>query len=346
MKTVIDLRSDTVTQPTEAMREAMRQAAVGDDVYGEDPTIRRLEELAAARLGKEAAVFVPSGTMANLAAVMSQTQRGDEVIVEHQAHVYLNEAGGMSAIAGVIPRLVVGERGAITPAQVEAALRAPNLHFAPTRLLCLENTHNYAGGTVMTPTQMVEVCAAAHSRGLRVHLDGARIFNAAVALGVDVRLLVRDADSVMFCVSKGLSAPVGSLLAGEAAQIDRARRARKILGGGMRQAGVLAAAGIVAVETMVDRLAEDHHHARVLGEQLDALPGLRVDRAAVQTNMVMVEVPQAPLVVQRLAAHHVLAHALGPTRIRLVTHRHVGEREIAQAVEEFSQVMGVAAGKS
>lgn len=346
MKPVIDLRSDTVTQPTEAMREAMRQAAVGDDVYGEDPTIRRLEELAAARLGKEAAVFVPSGTMANLAAVMSQTQRGDEVIVEHQAHVYLNEAGGMSAIAGVIPRLVVGERGAVAPAQVEAALREPNLHFAPTRLLCLENTHNYAGGTVMTPTQMAEVCAAAHSRGLRVHLDGARIFNAAVALGVDVRLLVRDADSVMFCVSKGLSAPVGSLLAGEAAQIDRARRARKILGGGMRQAGVLAAAGIVAVETMVDRLAEDHHHARVLAERLDALPGLRVDRAAVQTNMVMVEVQQAPLVVQRLAAHQVLAHALGPTRIRLVTHRHVGEREIAQAVEEFSQVMGVAAGKS
>jgi threonine aldolase len=346
MTEVIDLRSDTVTQPTEAMREAMRGAAVGDDVYGEDPTVRQLEELAALRLGKEAAVFVPSGTMANLAAVLSHTQHGDEAIVEHQSHTYLNEVGGMAAVAGVIPRPVVGERGVITPAQVEAVLRAPNVHYAPTRLLCLENTHNYAGGTVMTPPQMAEVCAVAHSLGLRVHLDGARVFNAAVALDVDVRLLVRDADSVMFCVSKGLSAPVGSLLAGDAPFIARARRARKMLGGGMRQAGVLAAAGVVALETMVDRLAEDHRHARLLAERLDNLPGVRVDLASVQTNIVMVEVAEAPTVVQRLAARSVLAHPFSPTRIRLVTHRHIGPHQVDEAVEKFHQVMSVTAGKS
>jgi len=346
MMPLVDLRSDTITHPTEAMREAMRAAPVGDDVFGEDPTVNRLEEIAAARMGKEAAVFVPSGTMANLAAIMSHTQRGDEVIVEQRAHCYLNEAGGMSALAGVIPRPIPGECGFLTVAQIEAVLRPPNLHFAPTRLLCLENTHNAAGGTVLPQEQMAEISAAAHAHGLRVHLDGARIFNAAVALGVEVKALARDADSVMFCVSKGLSAPAGSLLCGSAEFIARARRARKILGGGMRQAGVIAAAGIVALETMVDRLAEDHHHARVLAQQLAEIPGLRIDLATVQSNMVMVEVQDAPAVVQRLGAHRVLAFAVGPARIRLVTHRHIGMPEVERAVEAFHQVLRVAAGKS
>jgi threonine aldolase len=342
---LVDLRSDTVTQPTEAMREAMRRAEVGDDQWGEDPTVRRLEEIAAERLGKEAALFVPSGTMANLAAVLSHTRRGDEVIVEARAHTYLTEAGGMSAVAGVIPRPVATERGAISAAQVEAVVRAPNVHFAPTRLLCLENTHNRAGGTVMTPVQTNEVAAAARRHGLAIHLDGARIFNAAVALGVDPRVLTREVDSVMFCVSKGLSAPVGSLLAGEAAFIARARAARQMLGGAMRQAGIIAAAGVVALESMVDRLAEDHRRARDLAQQLAELPGVRLDPAAVQTNIIILEVDDAPGVVERLAAHRVLAHGVDRRTIRLVTHRHIGDAEVERAVEIFRQVMPIAAGK-
>ncbi len=343
---LVDLRSDTVTQPTEAMREAMRRAEVGDDQWGEDPTVRRLEEMAADRLGKEAAIFLPSGTMANLAAVLSHTQRGDEVIVEARAHTYLSEAGGLSAVAGVIPHPVVGERGAISAAQVEAVVRAPNVHFAPTRLLCLENTHNLAGGTVMTPAQTAEVAAAARRHGLRVHLDGARIFNAAVALAVEPRALTRDVDSVMFCVSKGLSAPVGSLLAGAAAFIARARHARQLLGGAMRQAGVIAAAGIVALEAMVDRLAEDHRRARLLAQRLAQLPGVRVDPHAVQTNIIMLEVEDAPAVVARLATQAVLTNGVDRKTIRLVTHRHIGDAEVERAVDIFHQVMSIAAGKS
>ena len=342
MMPVVDLRSDTITHPTEAMREAMRAAPVGDDVFGEDPTVNRLEEMAAARLGKEAALFVPSGTMANLAAVMTHAQPGDEAIVEDQGHIYRVE-GSMVAIAGVIPRLVPGERGVITAARLESALA--NSRQVP-RLLCLENTHNLSGGTVMTPQQTAEVCAVAHGRGMRVHLDGARIFNAAIALGVDVQALGRDADSVMFCVSKGLSAPVGSLLCGSAEFITRARRTRKYLGGGMRQAGVIAAAGIVALETMVDRLAEDHRHARLLAEQLAEIPGLRIDLATVQTNIVMVEVPDAPTVVRRLADLGVRVFLLSPTRMRMVTHRHIGMPEVERAVDAFHQVLRVAAGKS
>ncbi len=339
---VVDLRSDTVTQPTEAMREAMRRAEVGDDVYGEDPSINRLEEMAASRLGKERAMYVPSGTMANLAAVMTHTRPGDEALVEDQGHIYRIE-GGLAAIAGVVPRLVSGERGVITAPLLAAALSAGRV---PPRLLCLENTHNLAGGTVMTPRQMADVCAVAHEKGMRVHLDGARIFNAAVALGVNAADLARDADSVMFCVSKGLSAPVGSVLCGPADFIGQARRARKYLGGGMRQAGVIAAAGIVALESMVDRLAEDHRHARVLAQQLEEVPGLQVDLATVQTNMVMVDVPDAAGVARALADRQVRVSLIGPARLRLVTHRHVGTPEVERAVGAFHDVMAVAAGKS
>jgi threonine aldolase len=335
---MVDLRSDTVTRPTDAMREAMRRAEVGDDDYGEDVTVNRLQEMAAARVGKDAALFLPSGTMANLLALLTHTHHGEEVVVEHQAHVYLDEAGGMSALAGVIPRPVVGDRGTITPDQLEAALRPDDRHYPPTRLLCLENTHNSAGGTVTTPTAMADVCAAAHQHDLLVHLDGARIFNAAVALGMDVRDLTRGADSMMFCLSKGLSAPVGSMLVGDAGFIARARRLRKMLGGGMRQAGVVAAAGIVALETMIDRLAEDHRHAKLLARRLAALSGLEIDVESVQTNIIMVEVADADAMIGKLATLGVLANSEGPMRIRLVTHRHIGPQDLDEAVGAFAAV--------
>jgi threonine aldolase len=335
---MIDLRSDTVTQPTEAMREAMSRAAVGDDDYGEDATVNHLQELAAARVGKEAGLFLPSGTMANLLALLTHAKHGDEAIVEHQAHIYSDEAGGISALAGVVPRPVVGIRGAITPAVLEAALRPPDRHYAPTRLVCLENTHNAAGGIAITRAAIAEVCHTAHDRGLRVHLDGARIFNAAAALNADVRQLVSDCDSVMFCLSKGLSAPVGSILLGEADFIARARRLRKMIGGGMRQVGVLAAAGIVALETMIERLAEDHRHAKLLAAGLAPLKGLRIDAASVQTNIVMVDIDDAARTLRQLAVRNVLATAETPTRIRLVTHRHIGVNEVNLAIDAFREV--------
>lgn len=337
MTHTVDLRSDTVTQPTEAMREAMARAEVGDDVYGEDPTVARLEALAASMLGVEAALFCPSGTMANLVAVLAQTAPGDLVVVGRLAHLYINESGWIGAVAGVVPWPVDGPDGAPTLAELEALPRGP---FAPPPvLLCLENTHNFLGGTVLPPARMDEVTAAAHARGWRVHLDGARLFNAAVALGVPAARLARGADSVMVSLSKGLSAPVGSLLGGSAALVARARQVRKRLGGGMRQVGVLAAAGIVALETMVARLAEDHATARALARGLRDIPGLDVDLERVQTNMVMVEAPDAPQLVQRLAARGVLVHALGPRRLRLVTHRHVTMDDVGMAVDAFRAVM-------
>jgi len=342
MAAVVDLRSDTLTHPTEAMREAMRRAAVGDDVYGEDPTVNRLEELAAARVGKEAALYVPSGTMANLVAIMAQAQPGDEALLEEQAHIYRVE-GSLVPIAGVIPRLVPGVRGAISPAVLRAVLDASR---TPPRLLCLENTHNLAGGTVLSPQQTADLCTVAHEHGLRVHLDGARIFNSAVAQGVAARDLARDVDSVMFCVSKGLSAPVGSVLCGSREIISRARGFRKFLGGGMRQAGVIAAAGIVALEEMVDRLADDHRRARTLAAQLAQIPGLRVDLATVQTNIVMVEVDDAPALARRLADRQVRSFPLGASRIRLVTHRHIGDADVEHAVAAFRDALQVAAGKA
>ena len=341
---MVDLRSDTVTQPTEAMREAMSRAPVGDDDYGEDVTVGRLQDMAAAQFRKEAALFVPSGTMANLLALLAQTQPGDEVIVEHEAHIYVNEARGMSAIAGVMPRPVAGEAGRIAPAQLEAVLRTASRHDPRLRLICLENTHNAAGGTLTTPAETAAIGAIAHAGGLRVHLDGARIFNAAIAQGLEVHRLAADIDSVTFCLSKGLSAPVGSLLLGEAGFIARARRLRKMLGGGMRQVGVLAAAGIVALTEMIDRLAEDHRHAQLLARRLAILPGLRIDLASVQTNIIMVHVTDAAWTVRQLAARHVLANMQDGTRVRLVTHRHIGGREVDEAVSGFQEVASLAAG--
>ncbi len=343
MSAIVDLRSDTVTLPTPEMLRAMATAELGDDVYGEDPTVRRLEELAAERVGKEAALFVPSGTMGNGIAVLTHTRRGDEVICDRTSHIYDAEVGGLAVLSGVQARPLESVDRPLRPEQVEAAIRPDDVHFPRTRLLCLENPHNFGGGTVASPELMARLCATAHRGGLAVHLDGARIFNAAVALGVPAAALAAPTDSVMFCLSKGLCAPVGSMLAGPASWIAEARRARKMLGGGLRQAGVLAAAGIVALETMVERLAEDHANARRLAEGLAAIPGVEVDLEAVQTNMVFVDVVASGLdaaaFVAGLAARGVRAGAVGAARVRFVTHKDVEPAGIGVALDAAASVM-------
>lgn len=343
MNRIIDLRSDTVTVPTEEMRRAMYTAEVGDDVYAEDPTIKRLEELAAARVGKEAALFVPTGTMGNQVAILTHTARGEEVVVEAESHVYYYEVGGIAALSGCQVRTIPGKRGVLDPHVVEGAIRGQNIHFPRTSLVCVENTHNRAGGTVIPPEAFNAVAAVAHARGVSVHLDGARIFNAAVALGIDVRELVREADSVMFCLSKGLAAPVGSILAGRREWIDRARKNRKLLGGGMRQAGILAAAGIIALEKMIDRLAEDHANARRLAEGLAQVPGIALDLNSVQTNMIAFDVSGtgmgAPEFSARLAANGVKVNAMGPAYIRAVTHKDVTREDVDAALRVIATVV-------
>src|SRR5512142_321428 len=283
----IDLRSDTVTKPTPEMREAMAKAEVGDDVFGDDPTVNRLQEMAAERMGKEAALFVPSGTMGNLAAILSHCQRGDEVIIGQKNHSFLYEAGGMSVLGGISSYQIQNQPdGSLLPEDVEAAIRPDDPHDPITRLVCLENTHNRCGGTVQTPEYTRKIAKLAHDFGLKVHLDGARSFNAPAALGVPARELAEPVDSVTFCLSKGLSAPVGSVLCGDEAFIRKARRARKLVGGGMRQAGVLAAAGIVALEKMTGRLAEDHARARRLADGLRENDCVVLDPGTPATNMV------------------------------------------------------------
>lgn len=332
---VVDLRSDTVTLPTPEMRRAMAEAELGDDVFGEDPTVRRLEALAAERMGKEAAVLVTSGTQGNLVGVLSHTQRGDEVIVGDQAHLFHYEVAGCAVVGSLQLRPIPNVDGALNPADIEAAIRPPNVHHPRTGLVCVENTHNRNGGAVLDARQMHDVAEVAHRHGIPVHLDGARIFNAAVALGVDVSSLTREVDSVTFCLSKGLAAPVGSVLCGSRAYIEVARKYRKMLGGGMRQAGVIAAAGIVALNTMVDRLAEDHENARILAEGLAELPGIALDPTKVRTNIVIFEVT-APLgaagLVARLKERGVLALVNTPTRIRMVTHYGITRSDVVRAI--------------
>jgi threonine aldolase len=340
---MINLRSDTQTLPTAEMLDAMRNAPLGDDVFGEDPTVNRLEQLSAEILGKEEALFVASGTMGNLCALMSHTRPGDEVILEGDSHTYYYEVGGFSALAGLSPRMIPGLNGIINVDQIKQSLRPKDLHFPPTTLLCLENSHNRGGGTVY-PVQLIdEICQFAHEGGLKVHIDGARIFNAAVSLKVDVKELVKNADSVMFCLSKGLSAPVGSMLAGSSNFIKRARKNRKMLGGGMRQAGVLAAAGIIAIEKMVERLADDHTNARFLAEELNKLDGLKIDLETVQTNMIYCDISQLKVQVttflEILKDKGILVSPVPPSRIRLVTNRHVSREDINKTIEAFKQVI-------
>lgn len=342
----IDFRSDTVTLPTPAMRQAMFAAQVGDDVLGEDPTINRLEAMAAERMGKEAGMFVPSGTMANLVCLLAHCRRGDEAIMGDLAHTFLFEAGGSAVVGGIHPRTVRNQPdGTLDLAEIEAAIRVPdNPHYPPSRLVCLENTHNRCGGAVLDPEYTSQVRALADRYGLAVHLDGARIFNAAAALGLPASMLAREADSVSFCLSKGLSAPVGSLVCGPAEFIDQARRYRKLLGGGMRQAGVLAAAGIVALESMVDRLSEDHANARRLAEGLSQLPGILLDPDRVPTNIVIFEMaPDAPSPAELVAGlrdYGINVGAIGGRRLRAVTHRGIVEADVDAAVSAAGAVLG------
>jgi threonine aldolase len=327
------------------MREAMYRAELGDDVYGEDPTVNRLQDLAAERMGREAALFVASGTMGNLTCLLTHCARGDEVIMGHLAHTFLFEAGGSAAVGGIHPRTVPNQPDAtLLLEDIEAAIRSDNEHYPRSRLVCLENTHNRRGGAVLTPQYTSAVCDLAHAHGLGVHLDGARVFNAAVALSVDVKELVRDVDSVQFCLSKGLSCPVGSVVCGSAEFVQRARRNRKVLGGGMRQAGILAAAGIVALDKMVDRLAEDHVNARRLGEGIAATPGLAIDLQRVQTNLVIFglgdEVEMTPQeFVVALAQEGVKLNSIGERRFRAVTHYGIVARDIETSVAAVQRVM-------
>jgi threonine aldolase len=338
----IDLRSDTVTHPTPAMRQAMAQAEVGDDVYGEDPTINRLQEMAAQKMGKEAGLFVPSGTMGNLVAILAHCGRGDEVILGNKAHTFLFEAGGISALGGVHSCQILNQPdGTLTLDDILAAIRSDDPHQPITRLVVLENTHNRCGGVALTSEYSQAVGRLAHERGLFLHLDGARIFNAAIAQGVSADDLAAPADSVTFCLSKALCAPVGSVLCGPKTFIQRALRIRKQLGGGMRQAGVLAAAGIVALETMVDRLAEDHARARRLAHGLAQIPGIILDSGSPYTNMIFLSLTEetnpltAQLVAHRLAEHGVRVGVIGKNRFRLVTHYWIDDAAVGQALAAF-----------
>jgi threonine aldolase len=341
MQRTVELRSDTFTLPTESMRRAMAAAEVGDDVWDEDPTIHRLQERAAEMVGKEASLFVPSGTMGNLCALITHTEPGDEVLLEGESHIFHSEVAGASVVGGLQLRPLDTPDGRLQPEQVRAAIREPDIHQPPTGLLCLENTHNRRGGTCLGPSQTQALCEVAHDAGFPVHLDGARVFNAAVALSVDVRQLTGPVDSVMFCLSKGLSAPVGSMLAGSKDFIERSRRIRKMLGGGMRQAGVLAAAGLVALEEMVDRLADDHRNARRLAEGLHGLAGITIDLARVETNMVFGDC-QPPLTaaafIDRCREAGVLLDQASLYRWRMVTHRGVTADDVDYAIGVVRQL--------
>ncbi len=337
---VIDLRSDTVTLPTEEMRQAMYEAELGDDVYGEDPTVNHLEELAAQVTGKEAALLVVSGTMANLIAILTHTRPGNEIIVGSEAHVFWYEVGGASALGGVVMRTVPNDEDSQMNLDiVEQTVRLKNIHYPETTLLCLENTHNRCGGAVITAEYMNTCTQLAHKYGLGVHVDGARIFNAAIALGVPASKLVGPVDSVCFCLSKGISAPVGSFLCGPQDFVERARKWRKMVGGGMRQAGVIAAAGVVAIQKMVDRLAEDHATARRLANGLANIPGIIVNPEAVQTNIVNFDVPSKTTsdeFVQQMRARGVKFNSRVGRRVRAVTHRMISEADVDEALESIS----------
>lgn len=340
----IDLRSDTITRPTPAMRKAMAGAEVGDDVFKEDPTVNRLEELAARRMGKPAALMVGSGTMGNLVSQLAHCGRGDETILGDQSHVFFYEQGGASALGGIHPRTLPNRMdGTIAMEKIEAAIRPDDVHFPRSRLVILENTHNRCNGTPLTPAYTAKVGRLARQNGMKLHIDGARIFNAAVALGVDVAQLAEPADSVTFCLSKGLAAPVGSVLCGDDAFIARARRVRKSVGGGMRQAGIIAAAGIVALTEMVDRLAEDHANAKALAAGLAKIPGLRIDPGAIFTNIVYFRVEKkgldASVMAARLDAHGVRVLPTAPDQLRAVLNYHVTQAHVQQALAVFSQVM-------
>ncbi len=341
----IDLRSDTVTKPTPEMREAMAEAEVGDDVYGDDPTVIRLEQLAAEKTGKESALFVPSGTMGNLLALLVHCQRGDEVIVGNQSHIYLNEAGGMSALGGIQPYPIRNQPdGTLALEDVLASIRTEDVHHPITRLICLENTQNICGGVPLTSGYTRQVGELAHRHGLFLHIDGARIFNSAVAQNIPVRDLVEPADSVMFCLSKGLAAPIGSMLVGTRKFVGRARHLRKMLGGGMRQVGVLAAAGIISLEQMVNRLADDHARARKLADGLRQTRGIVVDDRSPYSNMVYFNLSDdvsinAQQISEKMRKLGILLDVENARRFRLVTHYQINDDAIERTIASFHETL-------
>ncbi|MDE2860056.1 MAG: low-specificity L-threonine aldolase [Chloroflexota bacterium] len=343
----IDLRSDTVSHPSPAMRRAMAEAEVGDDGWGDDPTVNRLQERVADLLGKEAAVFVPSGTMANLASVLAHCRRGEEIIVGDQSHIYLYEYGSVSALGGVSYRqLPNAEDGTLDPDMMEDAIRPVSPRFPRTAVVCLENTHNRCSGQPLTREYTETIASIAHERGAALHVDGARIFNAAVCQGVPAAELVRAADSLMFCFSKGLSCPVGSIVCGSSEFIATVRRMRNSLGGGMRQAGVLAAAGMVALDEMVERLADDHSNARRLAQGLAGIPGILIDPATIHTNIVIFEVADGEPVefISRLREHGVLASHTHGSKLRMVTHYGIEQQDIDDALNAVESAAREALG--
>ena len=341
---IIDLRSDTVTKPSAAMRRAMAEAEVGDDVYMEDPTVNRLQARGAEIFGREAGLFVPSGSMGNLACIMAQTERGQEVICEAAGHIYNYEMASMSALGGVLPRVISTADGIMTWEQIAPAIREKTYTRPQTALVALENTHNMAGGTVYPSSLAESICDQAHAAGLRVHLDGARVFNAAVYLGQGVAQVTKKFDSVQFCFSKGLGAPVGSMIVGSKALIERCRIIRKMLGGGMRQAGVIAAAALVALEEGPRRLHIDHANAQYLAQGLAQIPRVRIEPEKVQTNIVIYDVGETGLssgqFLQQLSARQVLGGPVDGRRVRMVTHLDVDRNDIEQALRVIGEVVG------
>ena len=333
-----DLRSDTLTQPTAEMKQAIATAALGDDCYDEDPTVHRLQELAAEKVGMEAALYVPTGTMGNSCALLSHTSPGDEILFEERAHMYNWESGAFANVGGLAARTLSTPDGILRPEQLEAAMRPSNVHFPPSALVCIENTHNNHAGIAWTPAQVEAAAAVVHERGAKLHIDGARIFNASIARHAEVGDYTRHADSLMFCISKGLSAPVGSLVCGSRAFVDEAYRMRKRLGGAMRQVGIIAAAGIVALETMVDRLAQDHAHARLLAQGLAASEGITVEYPEEGgTNILMVDVgalgwTSADLI-EKWLSYGIRCNPRPPSRVRLLTHRHISSEDVQYVVE-------------
>ena len=340
----VDLRSDTITLPTKEMFDAIAGAELGDDVFQEDPTVNQLEDLAATKFNKEAALFVPSGTMANLVAVLSHCQRGDEVILGDQAHTFLYEVGGISAFGGVHSRQIPNqEDGTLLLEDIKKSIRKEDVHFPPTRLICLENTHNRCLGMPLSVDYTNSVTEIAKNNSLSVHVDGARIFNAAVSLGVSVTELTENIDSVSFCLSKGLSAPAGSMLCGTKDFIHRARRNRKALGGGMRQAGVLAAAGLVALEKMTDRIIDDHKNARTLAEGISNIEGISINLDSVKTNIIYFSLDHpkvdGALLLEKMAGKNIHFFELGPSWFRLVTHAGVSKDDVDDVVGEFERIL-------
>ena len=345
MKTTeyIDLRSDTVTLPTKEMLEAIMHAKLGDDVYEEDPTVNELQELAAEKMGKEAALLLPSGTQANLTSLMSNCNRGEQVILESESHIYWYEAGGISAIAGLFPWPIQTSTGAFNIEEVESAIRPKNIHYPKSTLICIENTHNRHGGTIITPAQIEAINEVAKKHSIKLYMDGARIFNAAVGLELDPKDFTKHVDNLMFCLSKGLSCPVGSLIVGKHDFIEKARKIRKLLGGGMRQAGIIAAPGIIALEKMTTRLKTDHENAKLLAELLSKIKGIQIDSKRIQTNIVTFNFTSPAIndnsFIEELEENGVLALTQGKNNVRLVTHRGIEKEDIEKTVATIERIL-------